>query len=986
MRFTYRLAAMMMAILVGIAACSETTQPLATAPPGVVFTYPIDGQIDVPLGARIVVTFSDPVEASALGACSGSSADVTGAFCLVGPDGPIAAPAQITGDGTTVQIAGTTFAPGTTYAVYARSSLAPFAKGLPDSGPLFRFTTTSERARAAPPALVAVNGGEPAKPEAFRPMFETSTIRLVFSEPLDPRTVALAPGALELVDMASGATIPATVLAGGIHVSIDPIADLVAGTPYQVKVGGKLTDLGGQPVTPVTVTLTPRNTGAGTPIPQVLRTRQPGDPGAASSRTGLERNVITIDEPLIGKVSAQMLPSALAIELGDPKALDGPIAFTIRRGQRLQASGLDVKLGGEVPVGLSTGDVLIELLSDGGGRIYRNPYQPADQRPDNARAPLFVDLSMDVAVYAVDPTGNAVLTQTVLGLQSGGAATATEGVLDIESVIAMDLDLLGVARAPSNLVLELITDPAAKPAPDQTAPVLVASSPSASGGELPVDVGVDLIFSEPIDVDRARAGGLRLETAGGQPVASVIESHGASVVIRPAAPLSYGASYRVVLTDVADLAGNQLAAVGPVSFTTPTLVATTAPLTVAAVHPGAPCALTGGAGGKPGHCVGGASTDESYLPFTLADDEPVSVTFTQPPMQASVTHGTACNAGSVRIEQVDSSGACVAAVPGTLVLHDRGVSFLPDLPWQAGMHYRLTLVSGSDKSCNAGELCGISSDAASFDPLGGNKNTVAGGPNLVIDFTGAPATDATLVFTQASPFTDINGSGVVEPEEQRRDENRAALRITGVTGVVTSAHFNGPDCLPATAETEACMYLSGAMPVELLPAAHDCALPGGETAASCVPVVLSPEAMYATSVQIQAKVVISTANIDLTTDTNTSVMRIRESAGPVTGYVFDDHGTPTLVVALELYLDAPDMDILLSTHDLHSKPLSVVLRGPLRFLPDGRLAIAARNVADVPLEVNINAPLNTQGSVKMVLPQGELKLQLVSAPSRGGLP
>jgi len=987
MRLTSRFLAMMMTTG-GMAACSQSTQPLATADPGVIFTYPLDGQLDVPLGARIVVTFSDPVEAGALGACSGNAADVSGAFCVVGPDGPIDAHAEVSGDGTSVQVAGVTFAPGTTYAVYARSALAPNAKNLPDTGPLFRFTTRSEQARAAPPALVALNGADPATPEAFRPMFETSTIRLVFSEPLDPRTVVLASNAIELVDMASGTAVPASVLAGGIHVSIDPIADLVAGTPYQVRIGGRLADLGGQQVVAAAFTLTPKNTGADHPIPQVLRTRQNGDPGVASSRTGAARNVIAIDHPLVGKQTAQVLPSALAIELGDPRALGGPIAFTIRRGQRLKTTGLDVKLGGALPIGLSTGDIQIELLTDGGGRIYRNTYQPADQRPDNARAPLFVDLSMDVAVYAVDPTGNAVLTQTVLGLQSEGIVTATEGVLDIESVIALDLGLLGVARAPSNLVLELITDLAARPEVDQTAPVLVASPASAAGGELPVDAGVDLVFNEPIDIDRARADGLRLETAAGQKIASMIENHNAAVVVRPVALLAYSTAYRVVLTDVADLAGNPLTGMAPVAFTTPPLVATTAPLTVAAVHPGAPCALTGGSATSPGHCAGGAATDAGYQPFSLAADEPVSVTFTQPPVPASVSHATTCNAGTVRIEQVDAGGACLAAVAGTLVQHDRVVTFLPDAPWQAGTHYRLTLVSGADRSCTAGEICGISGEAASFDPLGGATTVAAGGPDLVIDFAGAPATDATLVVTQASPFTDLNGSGFVEPGEPLRDENRAALRITGVTGVVTSATFTSPACLPGTRETEACMYLSGTMPVELLPAAHDCALPGGETAATCVPVVLSPEAMYATSVTIQAHVVIETANIDLTTETKTSVMRIREpAAGPVTGYLIDDHGTPTLVVALDLYLDAPDMNILLSTHDLHSKPLSVVLRGPMRFLPDGRLAIAVVNVADVPLEVNIKIPaLTASGSVQMVLPHGELKLQLVSAPARGGLP
>src|SRR6185436_15574606 len=106
-------------------------------------------------------------------------------------------------------------------------------------------------------------------------------------------------------------------------------------------------------------------------------------------------------------------------------------------------------------------------------------------------------------------------------------------------------------------------------------------------------------------------------------------------------------------------------------------------------------------------------------------------------------------------------------------------------------------------------------------------------------------------------------------------------------GVVTAASFNPsvPDCLPGTPEKEACMYLSGTMPVELLPLSHDCALPGGETAASCVPVVLSPQAMYATSVALDATAVIGLATVTINTATGMGVLRIREPAsGPITGY------------------------------------------------------------------------------------------------------
>jgi hypothetical protein len=967
-------------VAVGLAACSSAAQPLATAEPGVIYSYPANEQRDVPVGARIVVAFSDPVTPGALGACAGTGDAVTGAFCVVGPDGSLDATPEVVGDGRTVSLEAAALAPGVTYAVYVRGALAPTARNLPASGPLFRFTTRSTQARAAAPTVIAINGGDPAQPDGFRPMFDSSTIRLVFSEPLDPRTVALEAGAIELVD-AAGKLVPATILASGIHVVIDPIADLSSGQAYQVRVGGRLADLGGQRVVPAEFRLAPRATGADRAIPERLRTRGAADRGPASARTGGERNLIVIDKPLIGRELAPMMPSVLAAELGDPKALDGPIAFTIRRGQRLRAAGLDVKLSGEIAIGLATGEVWIELLTDAGGRLYRNPYQPATQRPENARAPLLVDLSMDLAVYATDPTGNAALTQTVLGVQASGVVTATDGVLDLEAVIAMDLQLLGVARAPTNLVLELITDPGAALDVDQTPPTLVATLPAAAG-ELAVDAGVELIFSEPIDLDRARAGGVRLETSAGQPVASVIESHGAAVVIRPVAPLASSISYRVTLGDVADRAGNKLAGAQGMTFTTPALAATDAPLTVAAVHPGVPCTLVGGGATSPGRCAGGAASDDRYRPFALAAGEPVRVTFTQPPVPASVTHGTACNTGSVRIEQLDGAGACVAAVAGAFQLRDRTIAFEPETAWRAGTRYRLTLISGGNRSCNAGELCGISGSAASFDPLAGSSNDDGGGPDLVIEFVGAAPNAATLLFTEAAPFTDGNGSGKLEGGERLRDDNRVALRITGTTGAVSSASFAGGDCVPGTPQKEACMYLSGAMPVELLPLTHSCPLPGGEAAASCVPIVLTSQVMYATSITIDATLV-----IPVSTDTGLSVMRLREPrGGPIIGHLFDDRGTLTLVVALELYLDAPDMSVPLSSHDLRSKPLSVVLRGPLRFLPDGRIAIAVANVADVPVKVTIDAPLGVTGAVEMILPRGELKLQLVSPALRGALP
>ena len=962
-----------------LSACDSPVAPLATAAPGVVFTFPGDGQLDVPLGSRIVVTFSDEVTKSALGSCTGAGENVSGSFCLVGPNGPVDATAEVVGDGKSVQFAEATLDPGTTYKLFVRSTLAPTATNLPASAPLVTFTTRSTRPRAAAPTLIAINGGAPANATSFRPMFETSTIRLVFSEPLDPRSVSYAAGSVELIDMSTSMPVPATVISNGIHMAIDPIKDLTAGTAYQLRLGSRLLDLGGQVLAPQTITLTPSNSRGTQTIPQVLRTRQPADPGA-TSRAGAEGNVISINKPLIGKETSTMLPAALAAELGDPKSLGDPIAFTIRKGQRMRATGLDVKLGGQISVGLTTGDIEIEMLTDAGGRLYRNPHQAADQRPENERAPLYVDLSMDVAVYAVDPKGNAVLTQTVLGVQATGTAVGSDGVLAIETVASMELALLGVTQAPTNLVLELITDPNAHADADATPPALVATMPTLGDNEQPVDDGVEVIFNEPVDLDRLRAGGLRLESNAGIAVPSTIESHGAAVVVRPLTALAYSTSYRVVLSDVADVAGNKLPATNPITFTTARFVNTDAPVEVTAIHPGVPCALTGANGASPGRCQGGSNNDDLYDNFTLPANESVQIAFSQPPGPSTIVHGTACNTGSIRIEEVDGAGTCLAAVPGTFMTHNRTVSFTPDQPWVVDKKYRVRLVSGNNSACNAGELCTVAGVAASFDPLGGATNGGAGGPDLAIPFTGAAAVKSTFMLADAAPFSDVNGSGFIDGGEPLADANRAALDITGTTGSVSQAHFTSPDCLPSMPGVQACMYLLGTMPVELGEVSTTCPIPDGSSAASCVPVALSAQAMLATSVSMNA-----TAVIGINTDTGMSVMRVREPAGGggVVGYIVDKSGTPTLIVKLDLYMDAPDMSIPLSSHDLHSKPLSATLSGPVTFLPDGRISIAVQNTADLPVEVNISAPLGISGSVKMRVPAGEMKLQLISPPLRG---
>jgi hypothetical protein len=59
----------------------------------------------------------------------------------------------------------------------------------------------------------------------------------------------------------------------------------------------------------------------------------------------------------------------------------------------------------------------------------------------------------------------------------------------------------------------------------------------------------------------------------------------------------------------------------------------------------------------------------------------------------------------------------------------------------------------------------------------------------------------------------------------------------------------------------------------------------------------------------------------------------------------------------------------------------VNLEGPVDFTPDGRIAIALSNTADIALTVSVSGVQS--GKVMMSIPKGEMKLQLMSPAPRG---
>ncbi|MCG8420049.1 MAG: Ig-like domain-containing protein [Proteobacteria bacterium] len=1004
---------------------------LFAAGPGVVFSYPFAGQKDVPVGTRLIVGFTHPVDESALsGDCSAGS----GAFCVVGPSGPLSNVAALAGpDQNIVQFQSPEFEPGTPYYVFIKPSLLLGVEptNFPAEGdPLLWFRTRQNRSLAGErPTVIAINGDEPGafiigEGRAGSPRFpfmDYDGIRVGFSEPIDP-TTALDGDTVELVEVDPGtgdtvAEVAGTLMVQGIHLSYDPDDDLTPGSHYRLRLSDGILDLSGESLVPGEFEFIPHDSGGTSGrLKQILNTQPAiGEDGSdsMSSVTGRPINVIEERSWLIGEQVVEFYDGNLEAEMADPKTFDTMLPIVIRKGALLRTNGIDIQLGGQIATGLYTGDISLRFLSDASGFLLRNPYRAEDQVPTDEDAPLFAFLVFDVALTATDATGNALLNQSVFSVQATGTATTIDGALSVQVTGATELDLLGIARAVVQLSLSLHSAPAQSIADDTEAPVLVASYPTDGQERFPARDRMLLTFSEPIDLARLGTGAIRLSTSGGTVLATHMVADGSTLILTPTAQLDRDREYMILLDgDIYDLSrpGNEFVSApgdatsgdGRIVFRTAALDNTdaTAPL-FAAVYPGAPCALVEATAQSPGRCDDGPNDpkDDLYAPFELPADRPIEVYFDQPMDQSTLVLGTSCSTrGSISIEMLDGGGTCASAVVGTLTKRERSIRFVPTQPWIPGQAYRLTLRGGSNSNCdrNADEICSVHDRPLNSDPLDGTERNDGGGPDLDIRFVGMPAEDS-LSYIPAStePMTDINGNGLVDTTEARTDANRGAVNVTGVSGIVTRATVVDSPCPPEAGNLDqGCFYANASLPVAIGEPQVNCIVGQDSEGApivvdQCIPVEITPQIIYGTSLTIDT-------NLG-TAETGRLLMRVRETPEKRNlAYIVNGNNGAELMLDLDVYLDAPDMSLpfdFLADHDLKSKQLSVSLKGPVSFTEDGRVKIELSNTADIDFTVNITAIGVSRIDMRLpgpVTPQGQprppgLKLQLLGQAPKNAM-
>ncbi len=870
------------ALALSAAGCSDS--PVAAElSPGVVFSYPVDGQLDVPVGSKIVVGFSEPLEQGALTQpCSRDS----GGFCVIGPGGPVVGEISTAEGGGAVHFTGE-FLPETTYHVWAQPSLLPGATNLSATEPLFSFTTRSQRPRAAtPPQVAAING---APPEALGsgglPLVDFATLRILFSEPVAIPTL-LYGESVSLLD-AAGVLVPAVMVTDGLHLSIDPEVDLDPGTTHLLRLSSAVTDTSGQALASFERSFAPLDSrGALGLTRETLNVAPEGL--MPSSHLGVPANMIEIQKPLLGEQALAISTGAIAAELADPSLFGGPIPITVRRGQELASVGLEIEFSGAVPSNVATGTTSVRFVTDATGFLYRNPYRPADQVPVDKTSPVFFEFTFDIALFSSEPQGNAIVSQNVLHVQTSGTAVVRDGNLIMETVGGLEVDILGVSTGDGNISLLLQADNA-RPAiaADTTPPGLVSSYPFAGQPAFDPSARLMLVFDEPVSDLGAP---VELVDANGSVVPVRLEARGATLLVSPISALAYGSGYELRLPSVADLAGNLPgAALSPIQFATPPFLATNVPVALTALRPGVPCAL------QSGTCAGAGANDDSYGTFTIGPEEPAEGYFTQPIIASSLTLGSECGVGSVRIEELDAGGACVGVARGALSAFERRFRFVPDETWKVGTRYRLTVVGGANGNCDAGEVCGQNGGPLNTDVLSGSQSP--GGPTIEIPFEVNQADyPGAYIPIELTPATDVNGSGFVAlGDEILRPENRVVFDIVSTSGIVSAARFTDADCLPESPQVQGCLYLSGTVPILLEEAAANCTIATGANgpivADTCVPLILTPQVFYGTSANLEADVLLLTPSVTI----GQVVLRILDRPGsPTRAFIYEANGETRL--------------------------------------------------------------------------------------------
>ena len=1012
--------ALLLAASLSVAGCGGDKQTVVFPGRGgdVFYTYPDADQRGVSTRAPIVVRLSDPV-------ADPLALDDT-MIRLVRDTTPVPVDISVapgSDDRSIVLRPVEPLAPGATYTVELLNLNS--AKGqitLPDGG--FSFTTSlaarGPRAQQVSDDLFAVTRMFP--DDAELPILDFSTLRFQFSQPIDVASVRY--GDTLMLKDDQDQLVPAVVLAKGHFLTVDPVEDLQAGSNYTLTLSNQLTSRYGAALEP---SFNGTDSFTFSPLPsgptEVLALQAPAS-GLPSELTGQPVNLVPVIATLLGEETQSQQSGDVFAELAFVPNYPVATPLRIARGSMLTGDELVVRIGGQIPAGFNSGDVVVQFISDATGYLLPNPYSTSP------RAPRQIRVFMDVAITTGNAVANSSFNQDVLHLELVGQGIVENGVLVSDALTVVESEVLGLETAFGVLSfrMEAYADQLAAPEPavDMDAPFVQSWQPDQLASSHRPGEPIVINFNEAVD-PLSVLNNITVNKDTIPVVPDQIRQDGVSVIIT--LPLEYGSVYDINLLDgITDLSGNPLPA-QTLSFTMPSYSASqpASPLALQA-YPGFPCATIERDLGNDnvGRCDGGQSTDDR-LPLPLMPaDRSIQVSFSQVMDPASIVLGT-----TFLVEEVDAAEATIAAVDGRLEVRDREILFTPDQPWTEGSLYRYTLRSNGNAAssvCNpATAICSagglplrtrlLSTSLATAPALNG------GGQDLEMFFRGGPATSSVLTKLSNLPTADVNSNGRRDAGEENAVanpdylKNSGRITVTDVGGQVAAANIGCP--VGETCPENTYVYATGALGGEVFgfltaeeaAAVARAPLPADVAANGGILVYLHPTALVTSNFIAYSQTTLEPFTTADPADSGELIMRIRYECdartNPVApapaestplrqcdpgesgfgeGWIIEGVDGPRFVATLNGYIDAPRLNAVARVlgaptplaHNQRSYGFTANVSGDVEFIDDGRMSIALANETAIVSLVNLSAAGVLNADVELTLPMGEVILNVLS--------
>ena len=794
-----------------IAACGgdEQTATFNWENTELAYSYPYQGQEAVPLGAPVVLYFSDPLDAD--------EDEILEQVVLYRLDGEdevemeleVLAVHEEHDSGITSAVlrpdaeaeGSWKLDPATDYRVTLGSLSSELGDvGVPEQGISFRTRGETEAARSRMGddsfyvTRIMPDGND------FRVM-DFSTLRVQFSQPVDRDSLRYGEdGSLALLDE-NDAVVPARVYLKGHFLTVAPKEELEPGREYRLEqrndglssVHGESLGSGNLPFPlateedPPLHTFTPGNTRPRATMVQEARSSEDDD-SLVSRLTGEVINAVPVTAVLLGppdEDNTSYQQGDVFAELGHVPSHPDSTPLRVPRGNLLKGSSLEVKVAGEVPAGFETGDISVTFINDAVGYMIPNELQ---RNRANKDMPRHVRLVMDIAMNAEDPEANAALSQDLMHVELAGIAKVRDGVMEIDAVGVVEPEVLGLETATGLLSFNMVAYEDQKKAPMMVEDTVSPELQSWTLDEEHQDKarpGDPLIlnFTRPLDPDSLEHdNAVTLYREGQALTGDALRTRidGTSLVVEPRDEgLEHNVEYELVLSDDMKGVNGQPVTVpgGPLEFSLPHHpdVDQRSPLVMTA-YPGFPCPtdgdwnFTGDENEHQGRCAGGRPSDndrpDDLLPVPgLPANRPIDVQFSRTMDRNSVRQ-------TLTVERSPDDGSTWEEVDGRVKAERRRARFFPDEAWEEGVLYRYTLASEpSGVDCGVNAKCSEEGHPLQTriltQSVGEGAGPREGGPDMIIHFRGGPPSESVFQVLRNLPTFDVNSDLVLQESERR---------------------------------------------------------------------------------------------------------------------------------------------------------------------------------------------------------------------------